>query len=95
MSTAENHRAAAESVLSKLRHPYGSEQAIPIASEATARALLAIEARLGELVEQQCLSNVLAAYESRVIKDDNEFRQARDTVRALLGLSNTPESQPE
>ncbi|WP_029899555.1 hypothetical protein [Nocardia brasiliensis] len=95
MSDAENHRAAAESVLSKLRHPYGSEQAIPIASEATARVLLAIEARLGELVDEQRKANVLAAYESRVIKDDSEFRQAEHIVRAVLGLSNTPEGQPE
>ncbi len=56
------------------------------ASEATAYALLALVDRVGELVEQQKLANVIAAFETGAIRSDADYVKARETVRQLLDL---------
>ncbi|RJO74144.1 hypothetical protein D5S18_18500 [Nocardia panacis] len=93
MST--DHRADAVRALRRLPAADVGAETLTGASEATAHALLAIEARLGELLAEQRMANTIAAYEARVIEGDNEYRQARDTVRAVLGLADNPEGRSE
>ncbi|MFJ1461792.1 hypothetical protein [Nocardia sp. N2S4-5] len=94
MSTADQHRASAlESLdsLDLLRNTGADDAAfVPLAAEATAHALLAIEARLGELVEQQRIANALnATGRMGVLNSDAELRPAREAARRLLGLDTT------
>ncbi|WP_280381015.1 hypothetical protein [Nocardia wallacei] len=95
MSTADQHRASAlESLdsLDLLRNTGADDDAfVPLAAEATAHALLALDARLGELVEQQRLGNTIAALHQIGCYGDDEYMAARATVRAVLGLP--PEGQ--
>ncbi|WP_280389264.1 hypothetical protein [Nocardia wallacei] len=91
MSTADQHRASAEEALDNIVTTIDHEREISYASEATAHALLAIEARLGELVEQQRRGNTIAALHQIGCYGDDEYMAARATVRAVLGLP--PEGQ--
>ena len=59
---------------------------IEITSAATALALLGIAPLLRELVEQQKLANVIAAFQSRAIRSDADYEKALATVRGLLEL---------
>lgn len=64
-----DHRAEAERAAKQIPRANTAADSVAFASEATAHALLAIEARLGALVEQQRLSNAIAAYQSSA-RDD-------------------------
>jgi hypothetical protein len=58
---------------------------------ANSHALLAVEARLGELVEQQRIATAIAATQCGVVfYEPSEFRQVRANVRRLLGLNTDP-----
>lgn len=60
---SDHHAHRAFELLAQLPHtPHQLDGQLAIASAATAHALLAIEARLGELVEQQRIANVIAAF---------------------------------
>lgn len=69
------------------------EPGTPDNDRAAVLALLAIEERLGELVEQQRLSNALAAAPPfvSVFRSNDEFDQVAATARRLLGLDTDPE----
>lgn len=61
---------------------------------AAARAQLAIETRLGEIVEQLQIANALRGTgHMGVLNSDAELRAARAAVRRLLGLEPTPLSK--
>ncbi|MFI6215669.1 hypothetical protein ACIBCD_27065 [Nocardia brasiliensis] len=84
MATAHDDRAVAERVLSRLYSGTISEESLALASEATAYALLAVGARLAELVEQQRLSNVIAALgttDEETLIDDDTLLDAERYVR--------------
>lgn len=86
MSAADEHRASVTQLLNDFTEQrIGASPALELASAATAYALLAIEARLGELVEQQRIANVLAAFHGRgsaYYLDDDGIDH--DTVVAYL-----------
>lgn len=71
-----------------LNGPYTDAETAGIA---TAHALLAIEQRLGELVEQQRMANTITALHHIGCYDGHEYIAARATVRRVLGLP--PEGQ--
>ncbi|WP_342800999.1 hypothetical protein [Nocardia sp. No.11] len=60
MSTADQHRIAATAALSRIERADSDQAATAFASAAIAAALLAIEARLGELVDAQHTATLLA-----------------------------------
>jgi hypothetical protein len=65
---------------------------------ATAHALLAVEARLGQLVEQQRIANALTGLgtaRAGVFGPGEETAPAIDAVRRLLGLDDEQEGRPE
>ncbi|RBO87558.1 hypothetical protein [Nocardia puris] len=86
MSAADQHRAAAENYLRR-GYEEDADFAELLVSMANASALLAIEARLGELVDQQRIGNALAGTgRMGVFNSDSEILPARRAVRRLLGL---------
>lgn len=86
-----DHRIAAIKALGYIPQAYDDARSTALASEATAHALLAIEARLGELVEQQRIANALIGTgHMGVFNSDAEIRPARAAVRRLLGLEPDP-----
>ncbi|MGY1945304.1 hypothetical protein [Nocardia asiatica] len=90
----QDHRADAVQLLDALGelHPHEVVQANLFAAQANVSALLAIEARLGELVEQQRIANALTGTgHMGVFNSDAEIRPARNAVRRLLGLPVTEE----
>lgn len=93
MST--DHRANAERALMRAAGANIGADVLSFTSEATAYALLAVEARLGEIGAEMRKANTIAAFEARVITGNSEYIQARDTVRTELGLTTNPEGQPE
>lgn len=60
MSAADHHRVDALDALAGIPLACTDERAALLASQATAYALLAVETRLGELVEQQRTATLLA-----------------------------------
>ncbi|WP_297610805.1 hypothetical protein [Nocardia sp.] len=70
---------------------HAAQTALMFFTAAQSRALL----DLGALVAEQRKANVIAAFEARVIKDDAEYIQARETVRAVLGLDTNSTGRPE
>ncbi|WP_280371067.1 hypothetical protein [Nocardia wallacei] len=93
MSTADQYRASALDGLDdveqeRLRGSDDSAAYLALTGEASTYALLAVEARLGELVEQQRIGNTIAAFQCApaVLTTSEEIRAARATVRDLLGL---------
>jgi hypothetical protein len=91
VSAADRHRADAVQLLDALGelHPHEIVQATQLASQANVSALLAIEARLGELVEQQRIATALDALQHPgVVENLDEHRGARAKVRRLLGLDS-------
>ncbi|MGW4325415.1 hypothetical protein ACWEKR_05935 [Nocardia sp. NPDC004573] len=88
-----DHRIAAIKALGYIPQAQDEARHTALASEATAHALLAIEARLGELVEQQRIANALIGVgHMGVFNSDAEIRPARNAVRRLLGLPVTGEA---
>lgn len=88
-----NHRAAAEALIAITADAAQTALANPldlavVTSAATARALLAVEARLGELVEQLRIANVIAAFgtdgEDGLIEPGDQLN-ASVYVRAHVG----------
>lgn len=94
MSAADHRRDNALSLIADFpaTDPGGSP-GLELASAATAYALLAIEARLGELVEQQRTANYIAACGDHrpPINNTDEMRQINETLRRVLGLDDKPE----
>ncbi|MFR9767091.1 hypothetical protein [Nocardia sp. SC052] len=88
-----DHRIAARKALGYIPAAYDDARSTALASEATAHALLAIEARLGELVEQQKLANTIAAFgtdgEDGLI-DIVDQAAAETYVRARVGRIVNP-----
>lgn len=94
MINADNHRADAMNALADfMGAAIGPAPGLELASLATAHALLAIEARLGELVEQQHTANYIAACGDHrpPINNVDEMRQVNETLRRVLGLDDKPE----
>ncbi|MEV6258045.1 hypothetical protein AB0L97_32800 [Nocardia sp. NPDC051911] len=82
-----DNRIAALKALGYIPAAYDDARSTALASAATAHALLAIEARLGELVEQQRLANVIAVgnpYESQLVESEDE-RATVSYVRGRIG----------
>ncbi|MFE3060567.1 hypothetical protein [Nocardia sp. NPDC059239] len=96
MST--DHHAEAVRALRQLSGADLGAYSLTIVGEATARAMLAVGEHLGvlpDLVNELRKANVIAAFNSNVIEDVNEARQARAEVRAVLGLTTTTTGRPE
>jgi hypothetical protein len=89
-TVSDHHAHRAFELLAQLPHTPHQLDGLELGSAATAHALLAVEARLGELVEQQRLGNTIAAFQSRAVRSDADYVLA--TVRGLLGMS-TEESE--
>ncbi|MGY2036591.1 hypothetical protein ACW9HF_15015 [Nocardia gipuzkoensis] len=95
MSAADRHRADAVQLLDALGelHPHEVVQANLLAAQANVSALLAIEARLGELVEQQRIAGIIAAFgtdgEDGLIDIDDQAA-AETYVRARVGRVVNP-----
>lgn len=86
-----DHRAEALDALALIQASDNPFAEMSSASEATAHALLAIEQRLGELVEHQRMANTISALHHIGCYDGHEYIAARATVRRVLGLP--PEGQ--
>jgi hypothetical protein len=88
-----DHRIAAIKALGYIPQAYDDARSTALASEATAHALLAIEARLGELVEQQRIATTVAAFNAKgAIRGDADYLAAAATVQAVLGLDGKERS---
>ncbi|MGW4124741.1 hypothetical protein [Nocardia sp. NPDC004711] len=91
--SAEQHLTEAVRALRQLSAAEVGAYSLTIAAEATTRAMLAVGEYLGaglpDLVDELRKANVIAAFNSGVIEDVNEARQARAEVRAVLGLTTT------
>ncbi|MBF6459832.1 hypothetical protein IU433_12370 [Nocardia puris] len=79
MSAAAQHRDQAEKYLNRAYY-----DGFEYANLAVASALLAVEARLADLVRQQEAANALVAFNGRVISNDADWRAARERINALL-----------
>jgi len=90
MSTSADHRAEALAALRLIQGADNPVAEMSSASEATAHALLAVEARLGQVVEQQRIANTIAAFQSGVVAP-SEYDRAAAAARQLLNL---PKEQP-
>lgn len=94
MSNAASEARRLMDEMCAVEHRYGEfNEAAELGRIATISALLAIEERLGELVEQQRLNNALAAAPPfvSVFRGSAEFDQVAATARRLLGLDADPE----
>ncbi|WP_406234964.1 hypothetical protein [Nocardia sp. NBC_01009] len=85
-----DHRIAALKALGYIPQAKDELRHAALASEATAHALLAVAARLGEVVEQQCLANVIAAIGavrsgSTGLVNWDDAKAAETYVRAHIG----------
>lgn len=79
-----DHRAAAENALSRIPDCDPADE-ISYASEATAHALLAVEARLAEIAGEQHTANLIAAFQCGALDVAAEYKRVRDLIKALLG----------
>ncbi|WP_280201895.1 hypothetical protein [Nocardia cyriacigeorgica] len=93
---SDQHRADAVRQMRHARDSYSSSDAQQFRAAAQVHALLAIEARLAELVEQQKIANALAITGSlSVLDSEPELLSVRRAARKLLGLDRQQEGRPE
>ncbi|MBW0270755.1 hypothetical protein ATM97_06970 [Nocardia sp. MH4] len=91
MSAADEHHADALDAIANA-NLIDREDVVPRVLMGLISAALAIEARLGELVEQQRIANALSGTgRMGVFDSDAEIAPAREAVRKLLGLSTDSE----
>lgn len=83
MSAADPHRAAAVTALSMLGAATEDIGGVSVSTEASAHALLAIEARLGEMAHAQETANLIGAYATGVF-DSGIEEGLRKTIRARI-----------
>lgn len=98
MTAAERHRHEAEHLRSRAREQTYADAGARLDSAATVHALLALEARVAELVSQQRLANVLSAcaiaehYLSSQLRED-AWDYIRARIRNLVDPGPSTESE--
>ncbi|KZM70952.1 hypothetical protein IU500_07135 [Nocardia terpenica] len=82
------HEAKAFEALSTLPREIGILAEIEITSAATAHALLALVGKIGELIDEQRLANIIAAVGSGALDSPADLARVRAFITTLFGTGD-------